>query len=151
MATKNDITGDSIQTKSDSGTDYGDGWDKIWGKNQKHKQQDLTELNGDGNRDRGRYGEDLKEEMPSVLKILKESTIAKLVKGEVVVTFNKINGDKRVMTCTLQEGVVPKATKDPASQKKVQKINEEVQVVWDVNAKGWRSFRWANVTEVASV
>ena len=117
----------------------------------KEKQQDLTELNGDGNRNRGRYGEDLKEEMPSVLKILKESTIAKLVKGEVVVTFNKINGDKRVMTCTLQEGVVPKATKDPASQKKVQKINEEVQVVWDVNAKGWRSFRWANVTEVASV
>ena len=118
----------------------------------KEKQQDLTELNGDGNRDRGRYGEDLKEEMPSVLKILKESTIAKLVKGEVVVTFNKINGDKRVMTCTLQEGVVPEATKtDTISQKKVQKINEEVQVVWDLNAKGWRSFRWANVTEVASV
>ncbi len=118
----------------------------------KEKQQDLTELNGDGNRDRGRYGEDLKEEMPSVLKILKENTVAKLVKGEVVVTFNKINGDKRVMTCTLQEGIVPEATKkDPASQKKVQKINEEVQVVWDVNAKGWRSFRWANVTEVASV
>ena len=118
----------------------------------KEKQQDLTELNGDGNRDRGRYGEDLKEEMPSVLKILKENTVAKLVKGEVVVTFNKINGDKRVMTCTLQEGIVPEATKkDPVSQKKVQKLNEEVQVVWDVNAKGWRSFRWANVTEVASV
>ncbi len=118
----------------------------------KEKQQDLTELNGDGNRDRGRYGEDLKEEMPSVLKILKENTIAKLVKGEVIVTFNKINGDKRVMTCTLQEGVVPEATKtDTISQKKVQKINEEVQVVWDLNAKGWRSFRWANVTEVASV
>jgi|MDTC01.2.fsa_nt_gb hypothetical protein len=28
-------------------------------KNYKTKQQDLTELNGDGNRDRGRYGEDL--------------------------------------------------------------------------------------------
>lgn len=28
-------------------------------KNQKWKQQDLTELNGDGNRERGRYGEDL--------------------------------------------------------------------------------------------
>ena len=28
-------------------------------KNYKDKQQDLTELNGDGNRDRGRYGEDL--------------------------------------------------------------------------------------------
>lgn len=28
-------------------------------KNYKHTQQDHTELNGDGNRDRGRYGEDL--------------------------------------------------------------------------------------------
>lgn len=27
-------------------------------KNYKNKQQDLTELNSDGNRDRGRYGED---------------------------------------------------------------------------------------------
>lgn len=32
----------------------------------KQVQQDLTELNGDGNRDRGRYGEDLQnEEEPS--------------------------------------------------------------------------------------
>lgn len=29
-------------------------------KNQKFKQQDMTELNGDGNRERGRNGEDLK-------------------------------------------------------------------------------------------
>lgn len=28
-------------------------------KNQKHKQQDLTELNSDGNRERGREGEHL--------------------------------------------------------------------------------------------
>ena len=28
----------------------------------KHKQQDMTELNSDGNRERGRYGEDLKKE-----------------------------------------------------------------------------------------
>lgn len=59
MTTKNDITGDKIQTKSDGSTEYGDGWDRIFGNNQKHKQQDLTELNADGNRDRGRYGEDL--------------------------------------------------------------------------------------------
>jgi|TARA_B110000908_G_scaffold142511_1_gene170744 hypothetical protein len=64
MATKNDITGDTIQTKI-GGKDYADGWDRIFGnKNQKHKQQDLTELNADGNRDRGRYGEDLEKEHP---------------------------------------------------------------------------------------
>ena len=61
MTTKNDITGDSIRSKglSQQGRDN---WDTIFGdKNQKHKQQDLTELNGDGNRDRGRYGEDLEK------------------------------------------------------------------------------------------
>ena len=70
MATKNDITGDSIQTKH-GGKDYSDGWERIFGdkgdKNQKHKQQDLTELNGDGNRDRGRYGEDLIKATPEDL------------------------------------------------------------------------------------
>ena len=115
----------------------------------KEKQQDLTELNGDGNRDRGRYGEDLKEEMPSVLKILKENTIAKLVKGEVIVTFNKINGDKRVMTCTLQEGVVPEATKtDTISQKKVQKINEDNIIILDTREKS--DFKKGHISNAAS-
>lgn len=51
-------------------------WEQIFGKkdmeyesenplerpcNYKEKQQDLTELNSDGNRDRGRYGEDLSD------------------------------------------------------------------------------------------
>lgn len=83
---------------------------------------------------------------------LKESTIAKLKEGEVIVTFNKLNGDKRVMTCTLKEGVIPSATKeDTASQKKVRAISDATQIVWDINAKGWRSFRWENVTEVVDV
>ena len=51
-------------------------------------------------------------------------------------------GEERDMMCTLQEGVVPAATKeDPLSQKKVRAVNEEVIPVWDVNANGWRSFR----------
>jgi len=40
-----------------------DNWDAIFkNKNQKYKQQDMTELNGDGNRERGRNGEDLTED-----------------------------------------------------------------------------------------
>jgi hypothetical protein len=34
---------------------------KMEEKNQKHKQQDLTELNSDGNRERGSEGEDLSD------------------------------------------------------------------------------------------
>ncbi|MDC6481081.1 hypothetical protein PQZ46_00860 [bacterium] len=59
MTTRNDITGDELRSKT-STEKYRDNYDKIFGnKDQKHKQQDLTELNGDGNRDRGRNGEDL--------------------------------------------------------------------------------------------
>lgn len=69
--------------------------------------------------------------------------------GVAVVTFTKVNGEKRVMTCTLNEAVLPKATKqDPLSQKKVRAVNPEVCSVWDVNAQGWRSFRWENVVSV---
>jgi len=38
-------------------------WDKIFRRKKDfvEKQQDLTELNADGNRERGRYGEDLSQ------------------------------------------------------------------------------------------
>jgi hypothetical protein len=62
MATRNDITGDSIQSKNNS-KKFRDNYDAIFKKKDfKHKQQDMTELNSDGNRERGRYGEDLKKE-----------------------------------------------------------------------------------------
>ena len=72
--------------------------------------------------------------------------------NEVIVEFTNVNGDYRKMTCTLQESVVPKPTKtDPLTQKKVRAINEEVCVVYDVNAKGWRSFRWDSIVNTEIV
>ena len=44
-------------------------WDAIFNKKKsdyKEVQQDITELNGDGNRTRGRYGEDNDKSNPSV-------------------------------------------------------------------------------------
>ena len=67
----------------------------------------------------------------------------------VVVDFTKLNGDKRVMTCTLREDMKPRATKDDAmSQKAVREVSDAVVSVWDVNAKGWRSFRYDRVNAV---
>ena len=72
-----------------------------------------------------------------------------LEQNVLVVDFNKISGDKRVMTCTLREDMKPPATKtDTMSQKKVRAISEEVVSVWDVNAKGWRSFRYDRINAV---
>ena len=72
-----------------------------------------------------------------------------LEQNVLVVDFNKISGDKRVMTCTLREDMKPRATKDDTmSLKKVREVAEAVVSVWDVNAKGWRSFRYDRVNSV---
>lgn len=72
-----------------------------------------------------------------------------LEQNVVVVDFTKLNGDKRVMTCTLREDMKPRATKDDTmSQKKVREVSDAVVSVWDVNAKGWRSFRYDRINTV---
>jgi len=72
-----------------------------------------------------------------------------LEQNVLVVDFTKLNGDKRVMTCTLREDIKPAATKaDPMSQKKVREVSDAVVSVWDVNAKGWRSFRYDRINSV---
>ena len=75
-----------------------------------------------------------------------------LTQNVMVVDFTKLNGDKRVMTCTLREDIKPPATKtDTMSLKKVRDVTEAVVSVWDVNAKGWRSFRYDRVNSVEIV
>jgi|SRR6056300_277092 len=79
----------------------------------------------------------------------KEALKTLLEQNVIVVDFNKLNGDKRVMTCTLREDMKPRATKDDAmSQKKVREVSDAVVSVWDVNAKGWRSFRYERINAV---
>jgi hypothetical protein len=81
----------------------------------------------------------------------KEDLKLLLSQNVLTVDFTKLDGDKRVMTCTLREDMKPTATKtDPLSQKKVREVSDAVVSVWDVNAKGWRSFRYdrINSTEV---
>jgi hypothetical protein len=74
---------------------------------------------------------------------------AQLEQNVLVVDFTKLNGDERVMTCTLREDIKPAATKtDTMSQKKVREISDAVVSVWDVNAKGWRSFRYDRINSV---
>lgn len=79
----------------------------------------------------------------------KEELKLLLAHNVLTVDFTKLDGDKRVMTCTLREDIKPAATKtDPLSQKKVREVSDAVVSVWDVNAKGWRSFRYDRVNAV---
>ena len=76
------------------------------------------------------------------LKLLQD-----LKNNTLEVTFTKVNGDRRVMTCTLQEQYLPKLDTD-GSKDYTPNTESTACSVWDINANGWRSFRWANVETV---
>ena len=66
-----------------------------------------------------------------------------LTKHECTVTFTKVNGETRVMPCTLKEDVIPK--QEPKGTKKP---NESVVSVWCLDKQEWRSFRVDNVVDL---
>lgn len=80
---------------------------------------------------------------------VKEDLKHLLEQNVVVVDFTKLNGDRRTMTCTLRNDIKPRATKtDAMSQKAVREVSDAVVSVWDVNARGWRSFRYDRINAV---
>ena len=71
-----------------------------------------------------------------------------LLKSEVVtLTFTKKDGTKREMLSTLCESRIPKSEKSTESAG-TRKYSEEAQPVYDIEAKGWRSFRWDSLSMI---
>jgi hypothetical protein len=66
--------------------------------------------------------------------------------GVATIIFNKADGTERVMKCTLDRKVVPQVVKEET--KKTKAISDDVLPVYDVEAQGWRSFRWDSITKV---
>jgi len=66
--------------------------------------------------------------------------------GVATVTFTKNDGTERVMKCTLDRKVVPQVVKEET--KKAKAISDDVLPVYDIEAQGWRSFRWDSVKTV---
>ncbi len=54
----------------------------------------------------------------------------------VTVKFKKINGDERILKCTLKSEYIPESTSE-----KTKKVNDKVYSVWSIDDNGWRSFR----------
>lgn len=63
----------------------------------------------------------------------------------VCIVFTKVNGDRREMECTLHGSYF---TENPAKENSSRSVPTTSLSVWDINAAGWRSFRWANIIEV---
>jgi hypothetical protein len=69
--------------------------------------------------------------------------------GQVEVTFRKVNGDIRVMTCTTDLNKVPpsKWPQESARHSQPEHLAPNLRV-FDVKAQDWRSFIFENVIEV---
>ena len=59
---------------------------------------------------------------------------------EVTVTFTKKDGTERVMKCTLDPNVLPKQEIKEGEDRTERLKTDTVVPVYDVEAKGWRSF-----------
>jgi len=71
-----------------------------------------------------------------------------LLKNEVVtLTFTKKDGSEREMVATLSEARIPKSEKTTESAG-TRKYSDEAQPVYDVEAEGWRSFRWDSLSKI---
>lgn len=72
----------------------------------------------------------------------REYLLEQLRLGVVEVDFTKVNGESRTMRCTLRGDLLPQETKPTVDTLKADKpVNENVIPVYDLDAKGWRSFR----------
>lgn len=71
----------------------------------------------------------------------------------VQVTFTKKDGTERKMKCTLKEDLLPTGwptdlISGTFANTKVRMVSEDALPVYDIEANGWRSFRWDSVTSV---
>lgn len=66
--------------------------------------------------------------------------------GVVTITFTKTDGTERVMKCTLDRKMVrePKVV----HESRLRGVSPDVLPVYDIEARGWRSFRWDSITRV---
>lgn len=65
-----------------------------------------------------------------------------LEQSVVEVTFTKKDGTERVMNCTLLEDYLPETTGAGRS------AGSDALAVFDIDADGWRSFRWDSIKAV---
>jgi len=87
----------------------------------------------------------------SELKLFKKWLKGCLAFGPVKVTFTKKDGTERVMECTLAPSLVlvpEEPIVENAEPKREKKVNEDTCPVYDMEAKGWRSFRWDSIKQV---
>jgi hypothetical protein len=88
------------------------------------------------------------------MKYEKSAIINDLKQSVAEVTFTKVNGERRIMRCTLDPRYMPSLTTEQVKhldQQHIKPENKEVVAVWDVQNSGWRSFRVESVDYIQEI
>ncbi len=77
----------------------------------------------------------------------KANLIETLQNNIVTVTFTKVNGQERIIKCTLLSEHIPNAP--TANGKTLIDESNSVIAVWDLENNGWRAFRVEGVKSIS--
>jgi hypothetical protein len=80
--------------------------------------------------------------------IIRGAFLAGIRNLEATVNFDKADGTRRVMRCTINPALMPAAEQERLVTATPRKFSPDACRVWDLEAMGWRSFRWDSVTGV---
>ncbi len=79
-----------------------------------------------------------------VSNMSRQQIINMLKKKNLTITFEKSDGTERVMTCTLQEDIVPDVSEDHNKGQ-----NDRI-IAYDLEKKAWRSFHYDSILRIQS-
>lgn len=82
---------------------------------------------------------------------LREEILNTLRQGVYEVTFNKVNGEQRVMPCTLKEDLLPAAKQKETVSDTAKERKGDAISVWCTDAQAWRSFKLANFISIKPI
>lgn len=85
------------------------------------------------------------------LNSLREEILNALRNGICEITFNKVNGEQRVMPCTLKEELLPAVTQKEVITENTKERKGDAISVWCTDAQAWRSFKLANFISIKSL
>lgn len=74
----------------------------------------------------------------------RQDVLNMLTNNVVTVTFTKVNGEERVMRCTLLSEYMPNGTGPTLLQ---EGTGDNISV-WDTQVNGWRSFRLSSIKSI---
>ena len=82
------------------------------------------------------------------LESLRKDIIDLLRGGICEITFNKVNGERRVMPCTLKAELLPERDQKDLTFETLKESKSDAISVWCTDANGWRSFKLSNFISI---